>query len=172
MRSLQHSGVVALAAYKISKFLHDIDSDVAHNLGLLHDIGKFSSEQIYMHPLIGYRMLKNSDCTAANICITHPFVDFNDFDYILFYCKDNEEIAGEIFSILKQIQKDTYIELIQLCDKLSGIEKFMRLEEKFAWYHKVYGINQRTQNNEEFTFKLLQKFDKLCKKRVYDILQI
>ena len=109
-----HSILVAKVAKKIAK-LCGLDAEMAFLCGKMHDIGKFigipgvDPQKFYQHPRIGYELLKNINMQVAKVCIAHSF-------------------------ILSSIKYDDYVELIQLCDKISGHDKYVSIEQKIEWY--------------------------------------
>jgi hypothetical protein len=134
---------VASAAGSIVTKSGIFDQKRAFLSGLFHDIGKFfvSETEKYKHPRIGYEIFKDSHKELAKICISHPFPVFDNFEYIKYYCHDDTEEAEKIIEILNRIEEDDfYIQLIQYCDKITGIDRYMTIEEKFNWYVKKNGL--------------------------------
>lgn len=172
----KHSAIVAQNAYKIAlKTDGLIDPQKAYIYGSLHDIGKvhLSKDKAYKHPIIGYKMMMESgDSDIATICISHPFPIFEAQDYLLHYCHDDEESAAEISSILKNVKNNIYIQLIQLCDKISGVEKYVTIEEKFAWYREKYNVSAAFVDRNYDALSLIKnRFDEIIGGDVYDIIR-
>lgn len=138
--TMQHSFCVANASLKISDKMNGIlDKNLSFIYGLNHDIGKFylSKEEMYMHPRYGYNLFKKDDIDIANICVSHPFPSKDNFDYIMFYCHNDKNEATEIYNILKDVDyNNDYVRLLQLCDKISGLDSYMTIDEKFEWYRR------------------------------------
>ena len=173
-KTLAHSKTVANAAKLIAEKTSHLDPEKAYGFGLMHDIGKFYLEksEYYKHPLWGYRLLLEKQPETAVICLTHAFLDFESYDHILSFCHDDQYEADEIIRILKTVSPDDYIGLIQLCDKLSGLNNYVTIEEKLEWYQNTSGISKEAL--ESYYLKhlcdLKSKFDKLTGDDIYSIL--
>lgn len=171
-----HSQTVANAALLIADHSEKLDSKKAYSYGLMHDIGKFYLRDFekYKHPRIGYEMLKISHPDIANICISHPFPNFESYDHILQYCQNDKEEASKIIEILKTIEKNDYIKLIQFCDKISRIDDYISIEEKFDWYVKNYNIkpNETTSQYLKQLNSIKSKLNNMALGDVYKILRI
>lgn len=176
LKVLTHSKTVANAAKLISQNIKGLDPEKAYNYGLLHDIGKFylNKSESYKHPRKGYELLKTDYPEAANICISHAFPDFNSYGHILNYCQQDRDEATYVFNVLKTIEKTDYIDLIQLCDKLSGLDNFVSIEAKLDWYQKSCNINYDELKVCYFEplKKLKKKFDSLANDDIYNILRV
>ena len=175
-KSFAHSRTVANAAKLIASRTNELDPGKAYIYGLMHDLGKFylKKEEMYKHPRVGYDLLKESHPDIAKICITHPFPDFKSYDHILHYHKNDEVESKKTFEILGKIEKDNYIELIQLCDKLSRLDDYVSLENKVKWYLETYNLdpNEVVQQYISNLTKTKQKFDKMTGVDVYSLLGI
>ncbi len=176
LRTISHSKTVANAAKLISKKTKILDPEKAYTYGLLHDIGKFylHKNETYKHPRKGYELLRNSYPKVADICISHAFPDFNSYKHILNYCKKDKIEAERVSSILKTVKKNDYMELIQLCDKLSTLNGYISIESKLEWYQNNYNISL-AELNTCYLFplrNLKNKFDLLSGCNIYDILKI
>jgi putative nucleotidyltransferase with HDIG domain len=177
LKTYTHSKIVATAANTIAKRLSCIEPDKAYTYGLMHDIGKFyiQDDQMYKHPRIGYELLKNEYSDIAEICITHSFPDMRSFEHILRYCKNDENEASKIFTILEKIKTNDYVELIQLCDKVSGVDSYSSISAKLAWYAETYHIDNDDPVTALYRSRLeaiKSKFDKLARIDVYKLLGI
>lgn len=139
----QHSVTVANAAELIAA-RSNLDVEKAFLYGLMHDVGKFfvSPEEKYKHPRMGYELMVKQNPDVADVCIAHPFPDFNLKSYVLTYCHGDLVEARRIEGLLSGVQMNDYIELIQLCDKLSGIDNYVRLEDKFNWYRQTCTVDE------------------------------
>lgn len=175
-KSFAHSKTVANAAQKIASLTHNLDAKKAYDYGLMHDIGKFylTKNEMYKHPRVGYELLKESHPDIAKICITHPFPDFDSYDHILHYHKNDKAEAQKTFDILSKIEKTDYMELIQLCDKLSRLDDYISLDGKVKWYLETYNLDPDelvSQYVDRLT-KTKKKFDTMTGTDIYDILGI
>ncbi|MDR1488394.1 MAG: HD domain-containing protein [Holosporales bacterium] len=174
--TFKHSSQVAKAGYEIAAHSNGfIEKNLAHKYGMFHDIGKFflkPKQDRNIHPLIGYEIMQESkDYDTADICITHSFPIFDYHEYILHYCHFDKKCAEKIKNILSNIKINIYIELIQFCDKISGIDDYMKIEEKFEYYKKHYIISDVMANkNFDALMNIKKKLDSMCKCNVYDII--
>ncbi|MDR1207856.1 MAG: HD domain-containing protein [Holosporales bacterium] len=140
---LGHSGLVARAAFCIAQKTGNMDPAFAHACGLFHDIAKLRlpKEKMYKHPLLGHAIMKDAGRPdIAKICLTHSFPNKNASEYILFYCKGDVVEAEAIRQKLKDVEYDFAVQLIQLCDKISGHDRYLTIEQKRAFYLKKYGF--------------------------------
>lgn len=175
-KTLSHSKTVAAAAKLIAQHTSKLDPERAYTYGLMHDIGKFylSPEESYKHPRVGYELLIEAYPDIANICITHPFPNFESYDHILKYHHGDEKEARRVFGILQTAIRDDYVDLIQLCDKLSRLCDYISWEEKLAWYVKNYDLPSDeivSQYGSQLT-RIKQKFDEMVNGDIYQILKI
>ncbi|MDR1908131.1 MAG: HD domain-containing protein [Holosporales bacterium] len=175
IRLLGHSGMVAKAAAEIAKITGLVDPVLAYKYGLFHDIGKFylSHEKRYKHPLLGYTIMNDSGKPdIAKICLTHPF-PVNDIEYITFYCHGDIVESQTIHKMLKEIEQDFAIKLIQFCDKISLEGSYVTLEQKFDWYVQKYGIKTDcVDKNYEQLFDIKKVIDSSIGEDVYKILGV
>ncbi|MDR0744709.1 MAG: HD domain-containing protein [Holosporales bacterium] len=173
INTYNHSLTVAKAARTIASNTNTLSPEKAFLYGLMHDIGKFflKNEEKYKHPRIGYELFSKEYNDIAEICITHPFPNLNIKSYHIYYCEGDVDEANKIDEILSKLESNEYIELIQLCDKLSGLNSYMTIKAKFEWYKSNYLIEEKwvALNYEKLT-KIKSKFDVLIKGEVYDLL--
>ncbi len=176
LKTFAHSKTVANAAKTISKKTKILDPKKAYIYGLLHDIGKFylPKNEIYKHPRKGYELLKGNYPKVADICISHAFPNFSSYKHILNYCKKDKSETERVSNILKTVKKNDYIELIQLCDKLSTLNGYISIESKLEWYRNNYNISSDELNTCYFfpLQNLKNKFDLLSGCNIYDLLKI
>ncbi|MDR3031004.1 MAG: HD domain-containing protein [Holosporales bacterium] len=171
----KHSLTVAFAAKTIAAKTENLDPKKAFLYGLMHDIGKFflSKPEIYKHPRIGYELTKLKYPDIAEICVSHPFPNFALKSYFTQYCAGDAFEADRIEKALSGVKINDYIELIQLCDKLSGINDYMSLELKFKWYKDNYQIYEESfKANYKKLSEIKLKFDAAIKNNVYTLLGI
>jgi hypothetical protein len=140
----------------------------------MHDVGKFhlTPPESYKHPRVGYKLLKDAHPDIAAICISHPFPNFEAQEHVLQYCQNDETEAAEVQKILQTVEKNTYVELIQFCDKISTIDGYISVEEKLRWYNETYGISLK-ELTAEYAKPLLhikEKLDTLAGRDVYELL--
>ncbi|MDR1391198.1 MAG: HD domain-containing protein [Holosporales bacterium] len=176
LRVYNHSLTVAKAASSVASKISQMDVDKAYIYGLMHDVGKFylSKGEIYKHPRVGYELLKSLNYDIAKICISHPFPDFFSYEHLLHYCRNDTLEANLVFDILKTLEKDNYVELIQFCDKISGVDSYVSIKDKVEWYTKTCDIGQ-TELSRCYLKQLnsiKSKFDKLISEDVYTYLGV
>jgi putative nucleotidyltransferase with HDIG domain len=167
----KHSMTVAEAARAITSKIPGFDQEKAFNSGLLHDVGKFhvSEKERYKHPRIGYEILRDTDRELGNVCISHPFPIFEYHDYILHYCKNDLEELAQISELLTNVDiNNYYINLIQFCDKISEIDTYTSLENKFQWYRSKCGVDPEfTRPNYLRLVEIKNNLDELANCDVY-----
>ena len=67
-----HSRNVAHCAKAIAAFVHDMDSEKAYVLGLLHDVGRRTGIGQLKHVYFGWKyMLELGYPAVAKVCLTH-----------------------------------------------------------------------------------------------------
>jgi hypothetical protein len=174
--SYEHSKTVANAAKRIATCIKEMDSEKAYIYGMMHDVGKFylDKQNSYKHPRLGYDIMKNSYNDVAKICISHAFPDFDSFEHVLHYCHGDEIETHTVFDILKTIRRNNYIDLIQFCDKISGVHGYMTIEDKFNWYIKMYKIEKNAMSLHYLKClnAIKKNLDKIAGSDVYDIVDI
>ncbi|MDR2667104.1 MAG: HD domain-containing protein [Holosporales bacterium] len=175
-KTYTHSKTVAAAARIVAK-KSQMEWGRAYTYGLMHDIGKFyvPNSRAYKHPRVGYEILKDTHRDIAEICVTHSFPNIKSFDHIINYCKNDKKEASKILSILETIHLNDYMELIQLCDKVSGLDSYTSIEAKLKWYTETNQINENDIVTVLYRKKLesiKSKFDSLAGTNVYKLLGI
>ena len=179
LMTLKHSSTVARAARLIASRVKDLDAEEMARWGLFHDIGKLyiRPEQAYKHPRKGFEVMAMEEKTALPLaCLLHPFPDLKNEEFINFFFKEDEEEIVSWRRIVAECPRDLLegkgIQLIQLCDKLSGIDQFVTLEEKFAWYAKDATPPPFVAAQEEAYRELKAKFDNDIQGDIYELLGI
>jgi putative nucleotidyltransferase with HDIG domain len=177
IKTIKHSAMVARAAYIISsKTKGFIDPDIAHMCGMFHDVGKLyiQESEKYRHPLVGYQMmLENGEKTIAEVCISHPFVIPDLREYVELYCNGDIETSKSILEILETISITPLIKLIQFCDKISGIDKYMSIEDKFEWYRNNYNTTSNlVDKNFNVYMEIKKEIDEYINDDVYKVLEV
>ena len=172
LKILEHVKIVANAAKRIANKSDCLDPEKAYTYGLMHDIGKFflSKKESYKHPLLGYELLKDNYIDIAEICLSHPFPTPSFDDYFLHYCKGDSVEAVKISDSLKTLKNNNYMMLIQFCDKISGLDNYVTLDEKFAWYASNYSIDKHI-IDQRFVMYLDIKthLEKITKMNIYEM---
>jgi hypothetical protein len=136
------------------------------------DCGGFVID-IYKHPRLGYDLLKSEVIDIAEICISHSFPDFHSIDHILQYCRGDRAEAETVYNILQGVVRTDYVDLIQLCDKVSGISGYMTLDSKFDWYFSTGVPRSKLSDDYIATLNAIKsKFDSLTGMDVYEILGV
>ncbi len=186
----KHSLMVAKAA-KLIAAKCNLNEELAYVYGEMHDIGKFFllPKEFYKHPRLGYEMLLKEmlikdNKNIAQICITHSFPIINNNvsndnteelnNYILAFCHNDKEESNLLINILNTIQTNDYIQLIQFCDKISTIDKYIPIETKLHWYQEKHHISS-SDLNKFYGIPLnniREKFNKLLGIDMYQLLNI
>lgn len=179
LTTLRHSVTVAKAARLIAARIPGIDEDEAALWGYFHDVGKLyvPIDRPYQHLRMGYEILVKDDTTLLPlVCLLHPFPDLANSDFIRFFFKGDESEqaawAESLATFPTSAFSDNRILLIQLCDKLAGIDRFVSLEEKFAWYAKGTTPHPFILTQQAAYSRLKKKFDRDAGEDVYSILSI
>jgi HD superfamily phosphodiesterase len=176
IRILGHSGLVAKAAFDIAEKTGKIDPFAAYRYGLFHDVAKFClpKDKMYRHPLLGYSLMKDSGHNdIAKICLTHSFPDKHASEYITFYCKGDVVEASAISQKLQDVEYDFAVQLIQLCDKISGSDKYLTIEQKRDFYFQKYGIVASCIDKAyDVFFEIKRMVDSLIGEDLYAFLKI
>ena len=134
-----HCRVAAQCAEKIAMECHDLDSDKAYILGLLHDIGRKFGMRHLGHVSDGYTyMVSLGYDEAARVCLTHSFNNQTTDEYIGNFDTTDDELKM-IRDTLKEVTVDDYDRLIQLCDALAGAEGVLDIEERMTDVKRRYG---------------------------------
>lgn len=177
IKTLQHSATVARAARLLAERIPSLQADESFEAGLFHDFGKFylPPEKLYQHPRVGFEILRSSGrLRLAAVCLTHPFPLIDNVDFISAFChQDEDEIARlrqAIASLPRPDPDDLLIPLIQLCDKLSGLDHFISLDDKFAWYARGVTPPSYAVRQQEALRALKGKFDSIIGYDIYEII--
>ena len=146
---------------------HDLDSDKAYILGLLHDIGRKFGVRHLGHVSDGYTyMMSLGYDEAAQICLTHSFNNQTTDQYIGKFDTTDEELKM-IQDALKEVTFDDYDRLIQLCDALAGSEGVLDMEERMEDVRRRYG--SYPQEKWERNLALKKYFEEKMGKDLYTV---
>ena len=166
---VDHSKNVGIAARNIAEKIHDMDSEKAYILGLLHDIGRrVGIVNIPRHVYEGYKycMEKGWD-EPARICMTHSYLRMqNEFSY------ESETGHEKVIKdyIINCGEPNDYDKLIQLCDSLAADYGFVILEKRFVDVTRRYGIMEGYIKGWETAFKIKEDFEVRMGCSIYDVL--
>lgn len=168
---VKHSINTGIAARNIAEKIPGMDSEKAHVVGTLHDIGrrvKFGFVDIPTHVYEGYKycMEKGWD-EAARICMTHSYLLMKDeFDY-----EPENDYEKEIKKYILEVgEADDYDKLIQLCDSLAVDYGFVILEKRFVDVTRRYGIMEGYIKGWEVAFGIKEYFEEKMGCSIYDVL--
>jgi putative nucleotidyltransferase with HDIG domain len=158
---IDHSLLVAKAASEIANASKNLDAKKAFKLGILHDVGKLfvSEDELYKHPRIGFEIFKDSQREVAITCLLHPFPVPDDLEFMKCYCKNDNNELQKICDTIKQIGNlnSEYVELIQYCDKISGRDRYVTIEEKFKFYSETYKTDPSIASRNYQRLKILEE---------------
>lgn len=168
--TMEHSAFVARAARLLAERIEGLDPLQAFEAGLFHDFGKLYLPRgwVYRHPRLGADILKKlrkEKRWLAAVCLAHPFPVLSNEAYITTFCRGDEEEANALKTDLTTIHlpsleeplnpsedpQGVLIRLIQLCDKLSGFDRYVTLDEKFSWYEQWTSVPGGTPSSTEIT---------------------
>jgi len=165
-----HSRVTAEAAQSLAVHLPGLDPEVAHILGLLHDIGRRAGVTGMRHVIDGYNFLHEQGFElAARICITHSFPlqdvreGFGEWD-----CSAEELAFVERF--LAHVEHSGYDRLIQLCDACSLPSGCCLIEKRLVDVALRYGPNAYTVPKWRAILALQRDFEQLMGRSIYAVL--
>ncbi len=170
--SVYHYLDVSQCAEKIASHC-GLDSHKAKILGLFHDYGEYIERTVpgTFHGTAGYdEMMKLGYDEIARVCLTHSFwegvYDPEHFSY------DKKEVA-RAGMLISKMELDDYDYLIQLSDMLCCHRTFVKLEERIAYIvNKYKRSSKEAENMKKAAEKLKERFDKLCKQDIYELLEI
>lgn len=165
---IHHSMNVGLAAKNIAEKVSGMDSEKAHILGLLHDIGRrVGVVDIPTHICEGYKYCMEKGWNeVAKICMTHSYLLLKDE----FCYEPKTEHEKVIKSFIMNCEADDYDRLIQLCDSLATDYGFVILEKRFVDVTRRYGIMESYIKGWEVAFAIKEDFESRMSCSIYDVL--
>lgn len=162
-----HSLVTAQCAAKIASACHDLDTEKAYILGLMHDIGRKFGIRHLGHVYDGWNyMLRLGYDEVARVCLTHSFCEGSLDCYIGNFDITDSEIA-ELETALEETVFDDYDRLIQLCDSLATAQGPVKMEERMNDVKKRYG--SYPQSKWDKNMELKDYFEKKAGKDIYQL---
>ncbi|MBZ9687388.1 HD domain-containing protein [Clostridium estertheticum] len=167
---IAHSYNVAKAAKSIASECHDLDSDIAYVLGLLHDIGRYEGRVQMHHSVSGYDFLINKGYVdGARIALTHSFV-IPDIRVYAGHADCTEEEIIFIKEYLKNTTYNDYDKLIQVCDTLALPDGICLMEKRLLDVVMRYGTNDFTLIKWKNYLGLRDYFSKKIGRSIYKVL--
>ena len=164
-----HSRTTAFCAERIARACTDLDTGKAYILGLLHDIGRKFGVRHLGHVVDGYTyMMSLGYEEAAQVCLTHSFIDQTTDSYIGMFDTTKAELEI-IQQTLKKIVINEYDRLIQLCDALAGAEGVLDIEKRMADVKRRYGYYPQEKWN--YNLALLKHFEQKTGKNIYRVVE-
>ena len=165
-----HSRNTAEAARRIAEHCPGMDSQAAHTMGLLHDIGRRYGFTGMRHVLDGYRFLIELGFDrAARICLTHTFEAKS-----VEYAPGPWDCTPEEYTFLDQYihntQFDEYDRLVQLCDTLADAKGFCLMEKRYVDVSIRRGVQPKTPLNWKAALENRAYFDQRTGGSVYRLL--
>ena len=165
---VEHSYTVAKAAERIAGEC-SLDKNLAYNLGLLHDIGRYVGVVGFKHIYTGYCLMKEKGYDHnAKICLTHSFP----LKIIESYTGKNDctvEETNYLKMELENYEYDDYDKLIQLCDALGSAEGIVLMEMRFVDVVKRNGFNDYTIEKWKAFDEIKNYFEIKCRKKIYEL---
>lgn len=164
-----HCRVTAHCAEKIAAACGDMDAEKAYIVGLLHDIGRKFGTRHMGHVSDGYTyMMSLGYDEAAQICLTHSFMDKTTDGYIGKFDTTDTELKI-IQNALQATETDEYDSLIRLCDALAGSEGVMDMEDRMNDVKRRYGYYPQEKWDSKMALK--KYFEKKTGRDIYDVVE-
>ena len=119
-------------------------------LALLHDVGKVAErEKEVFHGVLGYKLLKDKDKEAADICLTHmfPFNKIEGYDKMDKYFFYKENHYDLVRNKLEASELSDVDRIIQFADFVSSNGGYITIEEKTEMLNKGRGMPEFALNN-------------------------
>ncbi len=167
---VKHSQYAGLAARNIAQCCLSLDSEKAHALGMLHDIGRRFGVTGMRHSIDGYHFCMEKGLPdAAKISLTHsfPYKDIKEA-FGKWDCTDNEYRFVDDY--IRTIAYDDYDLLIQLCDTLAIDTGFILMEKRMVNVAMRHGIHANIIPKWKRTFEIKEYFETKIGKSIYDLL--
>ncbi|HBX70827.1 MAG TPA: phosphohydrolase [Chloroflexi bacterium] len=165
-----HSLQVAEAAQRIAAAHPELDPEVAHTLGLLHDIGRRAGIAGMRHVVDGYYFLiAEGFPTAARICLTHsyPIPNVRAGSSVWDGSTTEKQFVAEY---LAQIEYTPYDRLIQLCDALCLPRGPVLMEKRMVDVTLRHGSNEFTTRKWQAFFDIQKEFETIIGQSLYSLL--
>lgn len=167
---VSHSRYVAQACESIARACPRLDSELAYQYGLLHDIGRHAGVTSERHLLDGYRycMARGWE-KAAQICVSHAFMIPSLSTSIGVFDMSAEEKAF-LGDVLQNAVYDDYDRLVQLCDALALPSGFCLLEKRFVDVTLRYGVHPSTVARWKAVLEIQARFEEMIGHSLYTLL--
>ncbi len=173
-----HSLNVAKATEKIilelNKNGHDLNSTLAYNAALLHDIGRFKGfTESVIHSYDGYMFMKELGYMGnAIICVTHSFPCRNEnIENAANWSLIPDYMKKQLLEILEENHDyDLYNKVITLCDALADAEGFSILEKRLISVGLRHGTNLNTTSHWKGFYKIKKELEDLIGRSIYSLL--
>ena len=136
------------------------DPERVYVLALLHDVGKVAErEKEVFHGVLGYKLLKDKDSEASDICLTHMFPlnkieDYEKLDRYFFYKKEDYDLVRNRLESAPLTDIDR---IIQFADFVSFGDRYVTIEEKTEMLNKGRGMPEFALNNMRENKKYLDE---------------
>ena len=164
---------VASVAKLLAEKLKLEDSERVYVLGLLHDVGKVAErEKEVFHGVIGYKLLKDVDVEAANICLTHmfPLNQIEPYEQMEKYFYGKKKHYDLVKESLEENELTLIDRIIQFSDgAASGTEKenaYVTIEKRDEQLKNTRAIPEFALNNMKENKRF---FDKALGYDVYEL---
>lgn len=156
-----------IAAGRIAKKL-GLDSDYARALGYIHDIGRKISHP--KHPIEGFNYMKEFGYeTAANICLTHSFID-NDIT-LAAGPFPSKKAYDFINPHLQEKECDIYDNIIQLCDLFCLETGFTTIEKRILDISLRKGVFPSSARHFSRAIELKKRIEQKLGCNLYDLFE-
>ena len=168
---INHSLYAARAAKAIALEHPTLDPEAAFILGYLHDIGRREGNTHMGHVLDGFNFLSRLGYDdAARVCLTHSFPVKNVWAIVGTWDNCVSTDLAFIQSHLDRMEYTDYDKLIQLCDALALPSGYCLMEKRLMDVTLRYGINDYTLLRWKAHLGLINEFEMVINKSIYDCL--
>lgn len=167
---VDHSIQVAQAAHRIADAHPELNPEIAHTLGLLHDIGRREGVYGMRHVVDGYNFLLTEGYPdAARICLTHsyPIPEVAAGSSVWDGTTAEKQFVADY---LAKIKYTSYDHLIQLCDAICLPSGPVLMDKRLLDVTLRYGPNKFTTRKWQAFFDIQQEFEKEMGQSIYSLL--
>ncbi|MED2761430.1 HD domain-containing protein [Bacillus thuringiensis] len=153
---------------------YKLDSDIAYNAALLHDIGRYKGfTKSVIHSYDGYMYMNDLGYTGnAIICVTHSFPCKNEhIDIAAEWSLVPDHMKSRLVAILNEHSNyDLYNKVITLCDALADAGGFTTLERRLISVGLRHGTTSHTSLHWKGFYAIKKELEALIGKSIYTVL--
>ncbi|MDJ1476201.1 HD domain-containing protein [Bacillus sp. LS15-K4] len=153
---------------------YNLDTDIAYNAALLHDIGRYKGfTKSVIHSYDGYMYMNDLGYTGnAVICVTHSFPCKNEhIDIAAEWSLVPDHMRIQLVEILNEYcNYDLYNKVITLCDALADADGFTTLERRLISVGLRHGTTSHTSLHWKGFYAIKKELEALIGKSIYTVL--